>query len=116
MNIRSIPKNFQYFKDTIMLNSSSININVLGFTETRLDHHFSPLYKLSGYCMYTNSRNIHDSSVAVYVADNYVSSVQDELTISDSYIETIGVAATVNVGSICFYAFIDPQVEVLIIF
>ena len=38
----------------------------------------------------------------MYVANNYVSSVQDEITISDSYIETISVEDTVNARKYLF--------------
>lgn len=45
MNIRSIPRNLQYFKDIIMHNSS-VSLNVIGFTEVSLDAHHSSLYDI----------------------------------------------------------------------
>ena len=77
------------------MHNLSINIIVLGFTETRLVSHLSSLYKLPGYYIYTNSRNIHGGGGVIYVSNNYVSSVQNEIIISDSYIETIRIEAAV---------------------
>ncbi len=47
MNIRSIPKNLQYFQDTVLSNTS-INFDFHGLTETRLDAHLTSLYELPG--------------------------------------------------------------------
>ena len=67
MNIRSIPKNLQCFRE-IVLDMSHINFNVLGFTEIRLAPHLSSLYELPGYLMHVNSRNTHGGGVALYVS------------------------------------------------
>ena len=73
----------------------SIHIYVLCFTEVRLAPHISSLYELPMYHMYTNARNVHGDGVAIYVSNEYNSSVLNQFTLSDSFIEFIGVEATV---------------------
>ena len=107
LNIRSIPKNLQYFKDTIMQNSN-LNINVIGFTEIRLNPSLSSLYELPGYHMFTNSRNVHGGGVSLYVARDYESTVVKDFTISDNSIETIGVQATVGTRKSIFLCVYRP--------
>ena len=105
MNICSISRNLQYFKD-ILMHNSSVNFKVIGFTEVWLDAHHSSIYELPGYCLYANSRNIHGGGTTLYVSDRYDSSVQNNLSISESYIETIGAETTItnrNYLFICIY-------------
>ena len=94
VNIRSIPKYLQSFKDTILY-STSLNINVIALTEIRLDSHLSYLYDIPGYNLFTNSRNIHGGGVALYISSDYDLMVQNHLTISDSFIESLGVEASI---------------------
>lgn len=74
MNIRSIPKNINSFKDTVM--HTNINFHVIGLTEIRLAPHLTSLYELPGYRMYANTRNVHGGGVAIYILNHYVSSIQ----------------------------------------
>ena len=53
------------------------------------------LYELPGYYMYSNSRNVHGGGVAMYVINNYDSSVQSQLEISNSSIESFGVVTVI---------------------
>ena len=83
LNIRSIPKNPQSIKDTIM-HHSSIKFDILGFTEIRLDSHLCSLYDIPGYHMFTRSRNSHGGGVALYIStDYYDTGTQNQLTISE---------------------------------
>ena len=82
------------FKDTILY-STSLNINVIAFTEIRLESHLSYLYDIPGYNLFTNSRNIHGGGVALYISSDYDLLVQNHLTISDSFIESLGVEASI---------------------
>lgn len=105
VNIRSIPRNFQSFKD-IVLSSTSFNINIIGFTEIRLDPQFSFLYNIPGYSLLTNSRNVHGGGVALYVSSDYDSSVQDHITILEPFIESLGVEVSVELQNyllVCIY-------------
>lgn len=111
--IRSIPKNMQYFTDTIMLNFNG-NLSVLGLTETRLDSHLESLYELPGYQMYANSRIIHGGGVAMYVSSAYPSTTQNQVTISEPSLESIGVEMTILTKkyTVCFYAFTGHHVQI----
>lgn len=82
MNIRSILRNLQYFKDLIIYDSS-VSLNVIGFTEVRLGAHHSSLYDIPGYLLFTNPRNIHGGGTALYVSERYVSHVQINITVSE---------------------------------
>lgn len=89
-NIRSIPLNLQHFVDTLLTNFNT-NYNILGFTETRLEHHLAPLYQLPGYCMYTNCRNTHGGGVAIYISNSLNSLALKNFTMMETWIETIAV-------------------------
>lgn len=95
MNIRSIPKNLHYFQDTV-LHTIPCKIDVLGFTEIRLQSHLSSLYELPNYYMYANSRNAHGGGVAIYISNEFTSSVLNPLTFSEPFIESIGVEALIR--------------------
>ena len=90
MNIRSIPRNFQVMTDEI-LHISPVKFDVIGLTETRLDSHLCSLYQIPGYYMYSNPRNTHGGGVTIYMSSNLDSAIQNELTISESFIETVSV-------------------------
>ena len=107
MNIRSIPKNLQCFREFI-LDISHINFSVLGFTETRLEPHLSSLYGLTGYSLYANSRNTHGGGVALYVSTDYESTVINQFTLSDPSIESIGVESIMTGKSVLFLCIYRP--------
>lgn len=88
LNIRSIPKNLQYFVDNIMHNSS-FKLNIIGFTEIRLNPGITSLYNLPGYQLFVNTRNVYGGGVAIYVESELEASLLQELTISFDYIETV---------------------------
>ena len=108
MNIRSIPKNLQLFKDSV-LHDSAVNFDVLGFTETRLQPHLSSLYEIPGYNMFINSRNVHGGGVALYISNNFDSSEQTQLTVSDHFIETIAVEMSIKRKKYLFICIYRPQ-------
>ena len=122
MNIRSIPRNIQTFTDTI-LNNISTKFDVLGFTEVRLDAHLAQLYEIPGYRMCSNSRNTHGGGVALYISDNHHSSVQEEFSFVETFIECIGVEVNIMNRSlfVCIYRppsgnikfFLDVMTEIL---
>ena len=94
VNIRSIPKNFQSFVDTILCNLST-KCNILGLTEIRLSPHLSSLYQLSGYKVFTNPRNTHGGGVALYVSSSINCIPLTEFSKVDDFIESIGVQTTI---------------------
>lgn len=106
-NIRSIPKNLQYFKDLI-INNISTKISVLGFTEVRLEPHLTSMYEIPGYSMYVNPRNINGGGVAIYVSDEYDSAVLGQLTFSELFIESLGVIASVASKKYLFVCIYRP--------
>lgn len=105
MNIRSIPKNMNAFKEFV-LSDSSVKFDVIGLTEVRLDSSLSSMYHLPGYSIYSNARNVHGGGVALYVSDTYGVLLQNNLSFSLPSIETL--AIEVNISSnryllICIY-------------
>lgn len=88
LNIRSIPKNLQLFVDSV-LHNSSIKLNIIGFTEIRLNPSLYSLYKLPGYHMFVNERNVYGGGVAIYVDSVLEATLVEEFTISHDYIETV---------------------------
>lgn len=107
MNIRSIPKNLQSFRDTILCNTI-LDITVLGFTEVRLDPNYVSLYELPGYIMYNNCRNVHGGGVSIYASSEYDSSIVNHLVKSESYIETVGVELTIGKNKCLFICIYRP--------
>ena len=81
-NIRSIPKNFQYFSDTIL--HLSFTFSALGLTKVRLAPHLSSLYLIPGFTLFSNSRNVHDVAGVIHVSNVYESYVFSDITISDN--------------------------------
>lgn len=63
-NILSVPTNLQYFNDTV-LSSLPLKVDVLGFSETRLDSDLIPVYQLPGYNLHTKCRNRNGGGVAM---------------------------------------------------
>lgn len=105
LNIRSIPKNLQLLKDTVMYNSS-IKFDIIGLTEIRLDSSLCTLYEIPGYNMFTCSRNVHGGGIALYISTDYDSSAQSQFTISEPFIEAIGIETIIvnkKYLSMCIY-------------
>lgn len=66
------------------------------------------MYELPRYSMYTNFRNIHGGGVALYVSNDHDSSLQNQIIMSDSSIESISVQTTVvrrNYSFLCIYRY-----------
>lgn len=93
MNIRSVPTNIQSFEDLI-LSSICVNIDVIGFTETRLDEDLVPLYQLPSYSMFTSCRNRYGGGVAVYISHSIKSSMLHDFSFVESYMECTSVLCT----------------------
>ena len=91
-----------------ILYSTSLNINVIGFTEIWLDSHLSHLYNIPGYRLFVNSRNIHGGGVALYISSDYDLLLQNHLTISDSFIESFGVEASIATKKYLFLCIYRP--------
>ena len=88
LNIRSIPKNLQYFVDNVM-HTNSIKLNIIGFTEIRLNSSITSLYNLPGYHLFANTRNVYGGGVAIYADSELETTLKQEFTISHDYIETV---------------------------
>ena len=109
LNVRSIPANLQLFTD-IFLSQNNIfsKIDVLGFTETRLDQQLVPMYQIPGYNMFTTCRNRYGGGVALYIASKYISSLYYSLC-NDS-IECLGVECKIlNKTYLCICIYRPPN-------
>ena len=93
MNIRSVPTNIQSFIDLILANTS-VNLNIIGFTETRLHNDITQLYQLPGYNMFTKCRNRNGGGVAMYISSDYTSIMNNDLSFIESFMECISVTCT----------------------
>lgn len=105
MNIRSIPSNLQFFQEMI-LDNVGINLDVIGFVETRLDKDIEKLYTLPGYDRHTLSRNRSGGGVAIYASSILNSSKLDNLAFSNDSIECLCVEITIKFKTsllICVY-------------
>ena len=79
------------------MHNCSINFDILGFIEIRFVSHLCLLYDIPGYHMFTRSRNSHGGGVALHISTNYYDTgTQNQLRISESFIETIGIETTMG--------------------
>ena len=90
MNIRSIPTNFQSLVDLILMNPG-IKCDILGLTETRLSNDIVNLYQLPGYNLFTQCRNRYGGGVAIYISDNYNSTMVNDFCFVEPYMECLAV-------------------------
>ena len=97
LNIRSIPKNL----DEFFTDFHSCNFDVIGLCETRLSEAIYPLYKLPGYDLFCKNRNNLGGGVLLFIKSKYQISVIDEISIMESYLETIFVQVRLINGSSC---------------
>lgn len=88
LNIRSIPKNLQYFVDNVVYHSD-IKLNITGLTEIRLNQSISSLYNLPGYHLFVNARNVYGGGTAIYADSELEATLLSEFTISYDFIETV---------------------------
>ena len=107
LNIRSIPANLQLFTD-IVLSQTNIysKLDVLAFTEVRLDQHLVSMYQIPGYNMFTTCRNRYVGGVALYVASKYNATKSEYFSLSNNSIECLGVECKIfdkSYISVCIY-------------
>ena len=92
LNIRSIPTNLTLFSDLFLSMSNFVtDLDILCFTETRLDDQIIPLYQLPGYTMFNTCRNRYGGGVAVYICRKYKSKLSDICSIINIAVECLGV-------------------------
>lgn len=95
MNIRSIPANITSFVDLILDNTGA-TFDVIGLTETRLDSDLIPLYQLPEYNMFNQCRNRYGGGVTLYVSNSYSSTMMNEFSFVEPYLECVSVQCDVN--------------------
>ncbi len=64
MNIRTLASSLQIVIDQCLPEES--NMDIMGFSETRLDNNIENLYKLRGYNMFTMNRDKKGEGVCIY--------------------------------------------------
>lgn len=64
MNTRSIATNLQFFVDSAFGNTH-VKLDILEFTETRLDPDLASLYQLPGYNLSNNCRHRYGGGVVM---------------------------------------------------
>lgn len=102
MNIRSIPSNMNNVIDMVLSQNLS-RFNVLGFAETRLDSDLTALYQLQGYNMFTKCRNRYGGGVALNINSEFCTSVLNNVTFSEPYVECVCVECIIS-GKLHFFA------------
>lgn len=92
LNIRSIPANLQTFTD-IVLSQTNIysKLDVIAFTEVRLDQQLNPMNQLPGFKMFATCRNRYGGGVALHVASKYISTLSEYFSLCNNFIECLGV-------------------------
>ena len=109
LNIRSIPANVQSLADSILCNIKS-KFNIIGLTETRLSPHLASLYQLPGYKMFSNCRNTHGGGVSLYISECINSSIDDDFSKVETYIECLGVQTNImNKNSLLLCTYRPPS-------
>ena len=106
-NIRSIPANLQLFTD-IFLSQSNIysKLDVLGFTETRVEQQLVSMYQIPGYNMFTTCRNRYGGGVALYIASKYKSTLSDDCLLCNDSIQSLGIEFKILEKNIPMYLYI----------
>lgn len=111
LNMRSIPTNLQLFTDTVLSIPNTVTkLDLLCFTETRLDQQLVPLYQIPNYDMFTNCRNRHGGGIALYIERKFSSCMIDECTLLYYSFECLGVEFKVlNKICICLCIYRSPR-------
>ena len=91
-----------------MLSQTNIysKLDVLAFTEERLDQHLVPMYQIPGYNMFTTCRNRYGGGVALYVASKYNATMSEYFSLSNNSIENFGIKCKIFDKSylcVCIY-------------
>lgn len=64
-------------------------LDIIGFTETRLDGNLAPLYSLPGYNSYNSFRNMNGGGVALYITSSFHSYLSAGLSRLDASVECL---------------------------
>lgn len=70
---------------------NDMKLDILGFTETRLDHSLTHLHQISGYNMFNQCRNRYGGGVTLYVSSKYHSTGTDQFSLKNNSLECLGV-------------------------
>ena len=99
INCRSLLKHY----DEILLDFDITNVkyDIISFVETWLNTNTTQLFKIANYNAFHITRNGRGGGVAVYIRDNYQTSVIKELSMIDPCIESIFINMSV-VSNGCF--------------
>lgn len=87
MNIRSVASNLQVLIDQCLLEEN--NIDIMGFSETRLDNNIENLYKLKGYNMFAMNRDRKGGGVCLYVSSILNSCIIKECCLMEQFLECV---------------------------
>ncbi len=87
MNIRSLASNLQILTDQCLPEENSVDI--MGFSETRLDSNIENLYQLKGYNMFTMNRDRKGGGVCIYVSSIHKSCIIKECCLMEQFLECV---------------------------
>ena len=93
--IRSIPRNLHLFLDLILSNFKD-QLTIIGLRETRLCSHFSSLYQLPGFNLFTSCRSTYGGGVALYIRQQFNHIFFEKYSILEPIIECIGIEIIVK--------------------
>lgn len=67
-----------------------MNPDILGFTETSIDHSLTALYQMPGFNMFNQCRSRYEGRIALYVSSKYQTTGSDQFSIINSFSECLG--------------------------
>ena len=93
-NIRSMKTNWDNFKCELL--NSRFMCNIYGFCESHLISATESLYKLEGYDFFSSNVASNKGGVCLYVRNNIICKLRNDLIIVDEHLETIFIDCRVN--------------------
>ena len=117
-NIRSMPKNLSKLK--CYLETLDHKFTIHGFTESWISNHSDGLYGMQGYNVEHNYRkDRRGGGVSLFISDQVEYQLREDLTIQESYMETLFVELTNNTGFknknvICGVIYRPPNTDIKI--
>ena len=98
-NIHSIPEHFDEFVDQCLaLNNTEIDI--IGFTETKLTDDIQQLYNLPNYHTYFNNHSRNSGGVALFIHIRFSSQQRSDLSFQEDFLECVFADIKTSSGSI----------------
>lgn len=87
-NICSLPLHFDVFQDQC-LSECSVNFDVIGLCETRLNDNISQLYIMSFYNAFHQNKGTSGGGVSIYLHTRFEGKIRHNISLQKPYIETL---------------------------